>query len=267
MPNGHAPESPGALDVLKNFVQMNSVQLAYVTGRDIRLLQAAVDEFQLPQADFAITDVGSQIYTFDRQWQPLPAWLDKMHSQWPDDAIPSILAQLQQTVGLRLQEEHKQGPFKISFYVDDASQLDNVEQQVQQQLRQCSYPYNVICSIDDIHQVGLLDILPAMANKLQAIQFLIHYVHIPIEHTLFAGDSGNDLSVLISDIPAVLVANAENDLRQQVIKLVQEKHLSHRLYVAQGQYLDFNGNYAAGILEGLWHYAPEYRKLLSQAKS
>jgi hypothetical protein len=38
------------------------------------------------------------------------------------------------------------------------------------------------------------------------------------------------------------------------------------LYVAQGGYLGMNGNYSAGILEGLAHYWPEVDTWLREQK-
>jgi hypothetical protein len=72
------------------------------------------------------------------------------------------------------------------------------------------------------------------------------------ENTVFAGDSGNDLDVLLSDIPAVLVANADAEVRS----LAAGAH-KDTLYIARGDYLGMNGNYSAGILEGVAHYLPE----------
>jgi hypothetical protein len=71
------------------------------------------------------------------------------------------------------------------------------------------------------------------------------------DDTLFAGDSGNDLDVLASDIPAVLVANAEAGIRE---RLSGKK--GGALHIAKG-FLGMNGNYAAGILEGAAHFWPE----------
>ena len=69
---------------------------------------------------------------------------------------------------------------------------------------------------------------------------------------MFAGDSGNDLDVLISDIRSVLVANADAETKRRA-----EKASGEALYVAKGGYLGMNGNYSAGILEGAAHYWPE----------
>ncbi len=120
------------------------------------------------------------------------------------------------------------------------------------QLQQAGIKANLIWSIDELAGIGLLDILPASANKLHAIHFLMQQQGFGHENTVFAGDSGNDLDVLLSDIPAVLVANADDEVKSQAAKAHQET-----LYLARGGYLGMNGNYSAGILEGVAHYRPD----------
>jgi hypothetical protein len=72
------------------------------------------------------------------------------------------------------------------------------------------------------------------------------------DQTVFAGDSGNDLDVLTSDIPSVLVANADADIKARMATVSAAK-----LYLAKGDFLGMNGNYCAGILEGVAHYHPD----------
>ena len=77
------------------------------------------------------------------------------------------------------------------------------------------------------------------------------------ENTVFAGDSGNDLPALTSGLQAVLVHNARREVREEALRSVREKGISERLYLALGDFLDMNGNYAAGVLEGLAHFQPD----------
>ena len=73
---------------------------------------------------------------------------------------------------------------------------------------------------------------------------------------MFSGDSGNDLPVLISPIPAILVNNASPELKAEAVQLANKAGTAAALYLAQGGFLDMNGHYAAGILEGIAHYHP-----------
>jgi hydroxymethylpyrimidine pyrophosphatase-like HAD family hydrolase len=111
---------------------------------------------------------------------------------------------------------------------------------------------NLIWSIDEQAGIGLLDVLPASANKLHAIRFLMQQKGYAHDNTVFAGDSGNDLDVLMSDIRAVLVANADAEVKNLAARANKDA-----LYLAHGGYLGMNGNYSAGILEGVAHYRPD----------
>ncbi len=77
------------------------------------------------------------------------------------------------------------------------------------------------------------------------------------EGTVFSGDSGNDLEVLASRLPSVLVANAGAEVQAQARETAAAKGHSEALYIACGGLLGMNANYAAGILEGLVHFLPE----------
>jgi len=111
--------------------------------------------------------------------------------------------------------------------------------------------------VDETTETGLLDILPERATKLHAVEFLMKRVEVDEEHLVYAGDSGNDLPVLTSGLQAVLVANAIPEVRQQAQEGVRQRKCNNRLYLARGEFLGMNGNYAAGILEGLAHFVPE----------
>ena len=82
---------------------------------------------------------------------------------------------------------------------------------------------------------------------------------------LFAGDSGNDLPVLASEIPSVLVKNARPEVKRQAQEQAEATGQDGHLYLAHGGILGMNGNYAAGILEGVAHFHPEYAGWLSEA--
>jgi hypothetical protein len=41
---------------------------------------------------------------------------------------------------------------------------------------------------------------------------------------------------------------------------------SGALYFAEGDFLDMNGNYSAGILEGVAHYMPEMIKVMGDSR-
>ena len=81
-----------------------------------------------------------------------------------------------------------------------------------------------------------------------------------LNETLFAGDSGNDISVMASEIKSIVVNNAMPEVKVEAVAQAESLGLEHALYLAKGNYLGMNGNYSAGILEGVAHYMPSMEK-------
>ena len=135
-------------------------------------------------------------------------------------------------------------------------------------VRQCLLQHDVnaslVWSVDEPAGIGLLDVLPSRANKLHAVEFLMQQCGFSCKDTVFAGDSGNDLPVLASAIPAVLVANASEDVRTAAQQQAAALGHSSQLYLAAGGLLGMNGNYSAGVLEGIVHFNPQTETWLEQ---
>lgn len=257
LPNGPQPESPQARPLLHTLAARSEVTLVYVSGRHRQLLLDAIRDYALPMPDYAIGDVGSTIYQVsDQHWQPWDKWQQEIAPDWhgmTHDQLAALLADVDQ---LRLQEREKQNTYKLSYYAPQDSVREVLLADVHRRLAQAGVNANLIWSIDDIAHVGLLDILPAGANKLHAIHFLMQQQGFDASHTVFAGDSGNDLPVLASKLQSILVANATDEVRHEAIRMASENAARDSLYVAKGNFLGMNGNYAAGVLEGVAHYFP-----------
>jgi sucrose-6F-phosphate phosphohydrolase len=265
IPNGPQPESPGARERFARFAADDRVQTAYVSGRDATLVKDAIRAHALPVPDFVIGDVGTTIYATsqDGDWQTVDAWSEHIAVDWRGRSANELRDAINGIDVLTLQEAHKQNRFKLSYYVDLAAEPDVVIEQVTALLEPLGVTSRLTYSIDEQEDTGLLDVLPQRSGKLQAIEFLIRDRGYGLEHTVFAGDSGNDLDVLCSRIAAVLVANASSDVRDAAVKQSAENGFADRLYLARGGFCEMNGNYAAGVLEGVAHYHPSVRDWLS----
>ncbi len=262
IPNGMQPESQRAPELFKRLVRREEVTLAYVTGRHRALIEQAIAEYGLPQPDFVIADVGTTTYQVDQTgWRQWGEWEVQIAPDWHGLSRDELQHLLNVFPALRLQEREKQSRYKLSFYVPLETHVQRMIVEIEDRLKYADIKANLIWSIDENAGIGLLDILPASANKLHAIRFLMQQKGFNGDNTVFAGDSGNDLDVLESGIPAVLVANADAEVKRLVASSQQDT-----LYVAQGGYLGMNGNYSAGILEGLAHYWPEVDTWLREQK-
>ncbi|MDT8376983.1 MAG: HAD-IIB family hydrolase [Mariprofundaceae bacterium] len=258
IPNGRQPESPGARDVFSHLMQRDGVKLVYVSGRHRTLIEQAMQEYHLPLPDFAIADVGSTIYRIIKgEWQHWQQWEDEISGDWRGMSAGALHGLLAGIDLLQLQEQEKQNSHKLSYYLPLGEDHKAAMAEIEQRLQVNQIRANLIWSIDEIKRVGLLDILPVSASKLHAITFLMHHEGYDDEHTIFAGDSGNDLDVLLSPIQSVLVANADDELRAAVKAAAPEN-----LYFAHGGFLNMNGCYSAGILEGIAYFRPEFAPLM-----
>ena len=253
IPNGSHPLSPGAIERFKQLVSLKEATLTYVTGRHRTLIEQAISNFDLPQPDFVIADVGTTIYRINEsEWQHWDEWDSEIAPDWRGLSHNDISSLLKDFPTLRLQEAEKQNLHKLSFYVPLKTNVSRLIGDINTKLKQSDIKANLIWSIDEEAKIGLLDILPISANKLHAIRFLMNKQGYNHENTIFSGDSGNDLDVLLSDIPAILVANADAEVRKNVAEANKAT-----LYIAKGGFLGMNGNYSAGIIEGVAHYLPE----------
>jgi sucrose-6-phosphatase len=258
LPNGQQKESAQARKMFCALSSRPEVTLTYVSGRDKKLVLQAIKEFKIPLADFIITDVGSSIYEIkDEQWDRWHDWDTEIEKDWQKHSSNQLHNLISDLGQLKLQEESKQKKHKLSYYVSLTDNHKDLFNLIYDRLKQKNIHSNIIWSIDEIKNIGLLDILPASAGKLQAIKFLMKQKNYNLNETVFAGDSGNDLCVISSDIKSVLVANADKETRLQAENNSIQNKQSSSLYLAQGNYLGMNGNYSAGILEGVAHYLPE----------
>jgi len=258
LPNGPQPESPQARPMFAALVAKPQVQLAYVTGRHRALVEEAIAEYKLPRPDFVVGDVGTSIYSTDESgWVLWSSWHDVLASNWGKQSGQSLSALFEDLHELTPQEPEKQGRFKSSYYAPPTIDTDRLRKRMMERLKDAGLPSRIIWSIDDNRHIGLVDVLPENASKLHALRFVMDMTDHTVKNTLFAGDSGNDLAVLVSEIPSVLVANATDTVRKEAFRLVRQAGTGKAFYAAQGGFRTTNGNYSAGILEGLVHFLPE----------
>jgi sucrose-6-phosphatase len=261
LPNGLQSESPRARPLLRRLAEHPGVTLVYVSGRHLALIEAAIEEYVLPRPAFAVGDVGTSIYRpSDGDWRLWERWSEHIAPDWAGHSRDDLERLCADIDGIALQEAEKQGRFKLSYYADADIDHAALCARMQARLREQGIRASVVWSVDETSMTGLLDVLPAAATKLGAVRFLMAELGIAEADTLFAGDSGNDLPVLTSGIPAVLVANATAEVRAQALR---QAPAIGRLYCARGGFMGMNGNYAAGVLEGLAHFHPALAAWLS----
>lgn len=269
IPNGPQSESDGVRRHFARLCERPEVTLAYVTGRHRALVENAISNYSLPIPDYVIADVGTTIYRVGpgHRWERQHAWDEQIAVDWNGRSRAEVKSLLADLPSLRLQETAKQNDRKLSYYVPMHSDHRELAAAIRQRLEAESVHARLIWSDDEPAGIGLLDVVPEQASKLHAIEALMQSDGFDLADTLFAGDSGNDLEVLASPIPSVLVANSQPQVQAAARRLAQQHGTLDALYIARGGFMGSNGNYSAGILEGLAHYHPECQAWIEDAGS
>jgi HAD superfamily hydrolase (TIGR01484 family) len=266
IPNGYQEESAQVRAVFRRLTEHSSIYLAYVSGRNRKLIFDAIEEYCLPEPQYAIGDVGTTLYrVMNGNWQLSDEWSDEIGKDWNGLNWEGLAGLIEDIKEIRLQEPEKQNMYKLSFYTDPNVDHQLLIENIRTILASEEVPANIIWSVDEIGKNGLIDVVPARANKLHAIRFLLLQEQFSDDRAVFAGDSGNDLDVLTSGLQAILVKNADDQIRKEAIEILTNKKMLNRLFLPKGKFWGMNGNYAAGVLEGLVHYIPEAGELIAKA--
>jgi HAD superfamily hydrolase (TIGR01484 family) len=258
LPNGPQPESPCARELLSCLVAHPRVILAYVSGRHRELVEDAMAEWSLPRPDRVIGDVGTTIWHVppSGEWSRDAAWEDAIGEDWAGFTAGQLADRLADIPELVLQPPEKQNRHKLSYFLPASTNMEAFEPLLRTRLRGQGIQARFVFSVDETEHQGLLDVLPERASKLHAIVAVADELALGPEDLVFCGDSGNDLEVLVSALPAVLVANATESVREAALAGARAAGTEDQLYCARGGFRGMNGCYAAGMLEGIAHYHP-----------
>ena len=198
------------------------------TGRHLPSALDVLRQWRVPLPDVLITAVGTEIH-YGPDVRPDTGWMRHIQHLWRRDALAALFADVP---GLTLQSDDQQSEFKLSFNVDPEAVPSLRE--LEMRLRQARLHANLIYSHD-----AFLDVLPIRASKGQAIRYLAYKWGLPLHDFLVAGDSGNDLEMLIGDTRAVVVSNHSAELEK--LRGLEQVY--------------FAGTPCAnGIIEGMAHY-------------
>ncbi len=207
----------------------SSPYLVYNSGRLLDHSLEAVETTDLPDPDYLICGVGTVIYDFAAK-TVLNEFSDSLNKGWDLDVVLKVMRTFPHA---EMQAEKFQNRFKSSWYLHNATpqQLEEILASLHGQ----NLEVNLIYSSDRD-----LDILPAKANKGNALAWLAAWLKISPEACLVAGDTGNDSSMFALDgVRGIAVGNALPELMSAAT--------SRGAFVAEKPF-------AAGVLEGLSYY-------------
>lgn len=204
--------------------------LAYNTGRSLADGLELIERTELPQPDYFIGSVGTEIYDYSQK-KLLLDWNESLVPNWEPGRIDRLVPAF--AAGCERQPLACQSEFKRSWFWRDQSEHAIAR------LKDGLTAENISAQV--VYSSSLdLDLLPLAANKGNALCWLAAKLGIAITEVVVAGDSGNDVSMFEPPgVRGIVVANAEPNLRRLIDQMIAHSH-----YLASMPC-------AAGVAEGL----------------
>ncbi|OSP56615.1 HAD-IIB family hydrolase [Pseudoruegeria sp. SK021] len=182
----------------------SSVGLIFVTGRDPDFITELVRSGQAPRPDYVVGDVGTTIAQVaeDATVHPIPALEADISQRWNDSA-EAVRAALADHPGLTLQPTAFRHRVSYDLHPDhfDRKSIETVR------------------DMDLDHLISdnrYFDVLPRGVSKGPSLLRLLAHLEVPQAQVLAAGDTMNDLTMLICGVPAVAVGGSEAPLLDAV---------------------------------------------------
>jgi len=196
--------SPDAYQYEFEVDNKGKVVFGLASGRNRFITEQALAEYDLPKPDILICSAGSEIYYTDK-FIPDKGWESHIDYQWKRNELQEALENFP---GIYLQEDEAQWRFKLSYYVDENFDEDDMA--------------NLYKFLDDrklrarvlLTDNKYLDLLPFRASKGSAVRYLSYKWKMPLEHFITAGNSGNDKDMLSGKTKAIVVANYSPELEE-----------------------------------------------------
>jgi sucrose-phosphate synthase len=219
------------LKEFKEWVVNNSNKVAFgvASGRNRHITEQAFKDYDLPKPDILICSAGSEIYYTDK-FIPDKGWESHIDYLWKRIELEQALSGFP---GIHLQEPDAQWRFKLSYYVDDRFDEDDLA--------------NLYKFLDDrklrakilLTENHYLDLLPFRASKGSAVRYLSYKWKVPLERFITAGNSGNDEDMLKAKTNGIVVSNYSPEL--------EDLRKNKSIYFTKNPL-------AKGVLEGIQHH-------------
>jgi len=177
-----------------------TVGLIFVTGRDPAFIEDLCASGRVPWPEYVVGDVGTTIAHVDQErgLSPIPALEADIASAWGDRG-ESVRAQLDGHPGLTLQPTEFR--YRVSYDMDP-DRFDDSAAGIVEALGADAL----------ISDSRFFDVLPRGISKGPSLLRLVDHLRVARSRVLAAGDTLNDLSMLVAGTPAVAVGGAEDAL-------------------------------------------------------
>lgn len=204
--------------------------LVFNSGRLVDDQLALLEEVPLPRPDYIIGGVGTMLHAKERG-ELESAYRHSLGTGFDPRRIADVMGRLPDVT---MQAEQYQHGLKSSWFLHDADEkaLADIEAAL------------LAAEIDAriVYSSGRdLDILPKAADKGAALAWLCGQLHIGLDESVVAGDTGNDRAMFeLNGVRGVIVGNA-------LPELVSMANSNGRFYLSGATEAD-------GVIEGLRHW-------------
>lgn len=224
-------DQPDGLPELKRWIMdhKNKVVFGVASGRNKAMTEQAFSDYDLPKPDILICSAGSEVY-YTEKMIPDNGYESHIDYQWKRDELQKELSKFP---GIHLQEPAAQWRFKLSYYVEDNFNEDDVAD-LHKFLDDRKLRARVLLT-----ESHYLDLLPFRASKGSAVRYLSYKWKLPLEYFITAGNSGNDMDMLKGKTKGIVVANYSPEL--------DELRKSKSIYFTKN-------SLSKGVLEGIKHH-------------
>jgi sucrose-6F-phosphate phosphohydrolase len=213
------------------------VALAYASGRFCSSVARSIQETILPEPDYLIGGVGTQLRAFPGD-EPVGMWETAPVESWSGSKVRRLLATHRR---LRPQPDPFQSERKVSYFWPDADAQQLAE--VVTLLESNGILADVIYS-----SARDVDVVPRGVNKGSAAAYLAG--HLKAECVIACGDTGNDAALFCHGFCGVIVGNALPELR---VLCSEQVYLSPHAH-------------AEGVLDGIRHWIERQRIVVNHAE-
>lgn len=208
--------------------------LVYNSGRLIDDILEYTAEEGLPKADIVIGGVGTMLGADTHPHLALD-YTTSIGVGYDAEAIAAVLDTME---GIEIQPQRYQHEHKSSWYFHDATEESLAE--LESRLTERGLSVKIVYSSNRD-----LDILPANADKGQALVWLCERLEIPLADVVVAGDTGNDAGMFtLPGVRGVIPRNGLGELKERFSDPTYFYHASRAE--------------ADGVIEGLLYWRGQY---------
>ncbi|KAL4445901.1 hypothetical protein ABPG77_009100 [Micractinium sp. CCAP 211/92] len=230
-------------------------RLVFNTGRALDLFQALLVEKGdlMAQPDMLISAIGTRIYAKNRHgaWEEDEGYTASLGAGWQLEAVREACYRVLANVGkdaMHFRPPNEMSAHKVTCGVR-LDVLEGVVAAIAADLEAARVAHRMVVSGSGAWR--FVDLVPREAGKLQALEYARRKLGFAPEHTVAAGDSGNDIDMLEGQHKSIIVGNAHPELLAWAD--------ARRAAGTAGDLLVTKAHRAYGILEGLqeWGFKGE----------